>query len=243
MFSNVVLRNGAANVGNLFITVPSQKTTVIQTHGLAGELRKTARRTQCLIKLPDSGLKMIRKFEYEDFMNAFVNGDEKSFRLYTSSLNAREIKELRSFFESYSFSETMKDLSIEDYNLFRRVMGESFLIFPEGSRSNIDPDGSVVMKYINPKYFEAYLRPGDYIAPVNLVGGSDLTRGWRLHSAKLGISMDDPIEVTAGMVKNYEDSGLDIMKRIAALPNIKKVIYKEEIQFKLRKDEDLTVSP
>ena len=29
MFSNVVLRNGAANVGNLFVTVPSQKTTAI----------------------------------------------------------------------------------------------------------------------------------------------------------------------------------------------------------------------
>ena len=36
MFSNVVLRNGAANVGNLFITVPSQKTTAIKTRGWRG---------------------------------------------------------------------------------------------------------------------------------------------------------------------------------------------------------------
>jgi hypothetical protein len=132
----------------------------------------------------------------------------------------------------------MKDFSVEDYNLFKQVLGESFLIFPEGSRSYIDPDGSVVMKYINPKYFEAYMRPGDYIAPINLVGGSDLTRGWKLRSAKLGISMDDPYEVTEKMMKNIEESGLDVMKKIAALPNIKDVKYKEEIQFKIRPEKE-----
>lgn len=238
MFSNVVLRNGAANVGNLFITVPSQKTTAIQTHGLAEELRKTAKRTQILIKLPDSGLKMIKKFDYTDFMNAFVNGDENTFNIYTSSLNAKEFKELKTFFKTYNFSENMKEFSLEDYNLFKQVLGESFLIFPEGSRSYIDPDGSVVMKYINPKYFEAYMRPGDYIAPINLVGGSDLTRGWKLRSAKLGISMDTPFEVTEKMMKNFEEAGLDVMKKIAALPNIKEVRYKEEIQFKVRPDKE-----
>jgi len=238
MFSNVVLRNGAANVGNLFITVPSQKTTAIQTHGLAEELRKTAKRTQCLIKFPDSGLKLIKKFDYTDFMNAFVYGNDETFKIYTSSLSNKEIKELKAFFKSYNFSENMKDFTMEDYDLFKKVLGESFLIFPEGSRSYIDPDGSVVMKYINPKYFEAYLRPGDYIAPINLVGGSDLTRGWRLRSAKLGISMDDPFEVTDKMMKNFEEAGLDVMKKIAALPNIKNVKYKEEIQFKIRTDKD-----
>jgi len=131
----------------------------------------------------------------------------------------------------------MKEFSIEDYNLFKNVMGESFLIFPEGSRSYIDPDGSVVMKYINPKYFDAYMRPGDYIAPINLVGGSDLTRGWKLRKAKLGISMDDPFEVTPVMLKNFEEAGLDVMKKIANLPNIKDVRYKEEIQFKKRTEE------
>lgn len=237
MLSNVVLRNGAANVGNLFLTVPSQKTTVIQTHGLAEELRKTSKRTQCLIKMPDSGLKMIRKFSYSEFMGAFVNGDDRTFKIYTSSLKPAEIKELKTFFKLYSFSETMKDFSREDYDLFKNVLGESFLIFPEGSRSNIDPDGSVVMKYINPRYFEAYMRPGDYIAPINLVGGSDLTRGWRLRAARLGISMDDPYEVTEEMLKNFEESGLDVMKKIAALPNIKTVRFKKEIQYGQRKSE------
>jgi len=231
MLSNIVLRNGAANVGNLFLTVPSQKTTAIQTDGLADELRKTAKRTQCLIKMPNSGLKLIRQFDYSDFMNAFVNGCDETFNIYASSLNFKEIKELKAFFKSYNFCESMKDFSIEDYNLFKGAMGESFLIFPEGSRSNIDPDGSVVMKYINPKYFDAYMRPGDYIAPINLVGGSDLTRGWKLKRATLGISMDEPFEVTANMLKNFEESGLDVMKKIAALPNIKVVRYKEEIQF------------
>ncbi|MCU0845883.1 MAG: hypothetical protein MUC76_13270 [Spirochaetes bacterium] len=230
MFSNLVLRNGAANVGNLFLTVPSQKTTSIQTRGLAGELRKTAKRTQCLIKMPDPGLKMILENDYADFMNAFVRGDAKSFEICTSSLNQDELRELRAFFIKYGFAETMKEFSVEDYTLFKNVLGESFLIFPEGSRSYVDPDGAVVMKYINPKYFEAYMRPGDYIAPVNLVGGSDLTRGWRLRRARLGISMDDPFEVTARMLKNFEEAGLAVMQKIAALPNIKIVRFKEEIQ-------------
>ena len=237
MLSNVVLRNGAANVGNLFLTVPSQKTTTIQTHGLAEELRKTAKRTQCLIRMPDAGLKMIKKFDYDDFMKAFVFGNDESFKLYTSSLEPKEIKELKTFFDAYGFPENMKEFNIEDYNLFKKVMGESFLIFPEGSRSNLEPDGTVVLKYINPKYFEAYMRPGDYIAPVNLVGGSDLTKGWRLRAATLGISMDEPFEVTAKMLKNFEESGLDVMKKIAALPNIKDVRYKEEIQFKVQPEE------
>jgi hypothetical protein len=238
MFSNVVLRNGAANVGNLFITVPSQKTTAIQTHGLAEELRKTSKRTQCLIKLPDSGLKMIKRFDYDDFMNAFVNGNDATFETFTSSLTPKEVKELKAYFKLYDFSGNMKDFSEEDYNLFKKVMGESFLIFPEGSRSYVDEDKSVVMKYINPRYMEAYMRPGDYIAPVNLVGGSDLTQGWRLKRATLGISMDDPYEVTAKMIKNYNDAGLDVMKKIAALPNIKEVRFKEDVQFKVRTDKD-----
>ena len=93
------------------------------------------------------------------------------------------------------------------------------------------------MKYINPKYFEAYMRPGDYIAPVNLVGGSDLTRGWRLRPALLGISMDDPFEVTVKMLRNFEEAGLAVMKKIAALPNIKTVRFKEEIQFRIRTEQ------
>ena len=41
---------------------------------------------------------------------------------------------------------------------------------------------------INPRYLKAYMRPGDFIVPVNLVGGSDIAEGWRLRPAKLGIS-------------------------------------------------------
>jgi hypothetical protein len=167
-------------------------------------------------------------------MDAFVNGSDASFKLHTSSLTAKESRELKAFFKAYNFAENMKDFSVEDYNIFRQVMGESFLLFPEGSRSYIDPDGSVVLKYINPKYFEAYLRPGDYIAPVNLAGGSDITRGWKLRSATLGISMDDPFEVTGAMMDDIEESGLAVMKKIAALPNIKEVRYSEEIQYRKR---------
>lgn len=237
MFSNLVLRNGAANVGNLFITVPSQKTTEIKTGGLADELRKTAKRTQCLIKLPDSGLYLISMLEYNDFMKAFVTGDADTFKEYTSFIDRKHMKELKSYLQTYNFAESMKNFTEEDYNLFKKIMREPFLIFPEGSRSYIDPDKSIVMKYINPKYFDAYMRPGDYIAPINLVGGSDITKGWRLRPALLGISMDDPFEVTAAMIADYENEGLAVMKRIAALPNIKKVRFKDEIQFKKKIDE------
>ncbi len=232
MFSNIVLRNGAANVGNLFITVPSQKTTAIKTGGLAEELKKTAKRTQCLIKLPDAGLYLIKKLSFEDFMSAMVHDTPEKFMQHTSFLDLATRKELAAFMESENFADAMKDFSREDYYLFKNIMKESFLIFPEGSRSYVDPDGGVVIKYVNPKYLQAYMRPGDFIAPINLVGGSDITRGWHLRSAKLGISMGEPVEVTTEMIKNYEVDGIDIMRKIAQLPNIKDVRFKEEIQNK-----------
>lgn len=239
MFSNVVLRNGAANVGNLFITVPSQKTTTIKTQGLAEELRKTAKRTQCLIKLPDAGLYLIKKLPYEDFMNAMVKGVPEAFTQHTSFLDTEEKNKLTHFLETENFAKAMKDFSKEDYDLFKKVMKESFLIFPEGSRSYIDPDGAVVLKYINPKYLQSYMRPGDFIAPINLVGGSELTRGWHLRLATLGISMGEPMEVTPEMIENYEEEGINIMRNIARLPNIKDVRFKEEIQYKREKNETM----
>lgn len=233
MFSNIILRSGASNVGNLFLTVPSQKTTVIQTHGLADELKKTARRTQELIKMPDSGLKLIEKYGYDEFMNAFVLGSA-DHSAYTAFLTRTESAEFEAYFKASGFQEAMKDFGIEDYSIFKNVMRESFLIFPEGSRSYIDPDGSVVMKYVNLKFFEIYMRKGDYIAPISVVGGSDVTNGWRLRKARFGISMAEPYEVTARMMKNPEEAGLNLVKQIASLPNIKKVKFKEEIQFKTK---------
>lgn len=234
MFSNVVLRSGAANAGNLFVTMPSQKTTPIKTDGLADELRRIAKRTQCLIKMPDAGLKLIQNLDYTNFMNTFVYGNTDAFEFYTSSLAPRDASELKHYFKKYDFPEAMKDFSLDDYNLFKQIMGESFLVFPEGSRSYTDDDGAVVMKYFNPKYFEAYMRPGDYIAPVNLVGGSDLASGWKLRKAVVGISMATPFEVTKKMLKDFEESGVAVMKKIAGLPNIKDVRFKEEIQFRDR---------
>ena len=103
MLSNIVLRNGAANVGNLFLTVPSQKTTVIQTHGLAEELRKTSKRTQCLIKMPDPGLKLIKNYGYADFMNAFVNGNDDSFRTPYGIPRFRGNQGTQGFFQDVQF--------------------------------------------------------------------------------------------------------------------------------------------
>ena len=230
MFSNLVLRNGAANVGNLFVTVPSQKTTAIRTEGLADALQQTARKTRCLIKLPDAGLMLIQTLDYDTFMSSVVNGNEAAHQRNTALMKPGKAAELRAFLDAENYGDVMSDFTRQDFDLFKNIMRECFLLFPEGSRSHRGPNGEVVMKYVNPKYLAAYMRPGDYIAPVNLVGGSDLTkRGWRLSPATLGISLDDPFEVTAEMIENYQVEGLTVMRKIAALPNIKPVIFEQNI--------------
>ncbi len=232
MLSNLVLRNGAANVGNLFITVPSQKTTEIKTTGLAGELKKTARRTLALIKMPDVVLSLTENKSLREFKE-IVSAIRSGAPLSGDQLPDRtRLRECAGFLNDESIATSIDELAEDDYNLFKTVKHEPFLIFPEGSRSYADPDGGIVMKYVNPKYFQSYMRPGDYIAPVNLVGGSDFTRGWHLSSAVLGISMGEPFEVSRQMIDNYEDEGIRVMKVIAALPNIKEVRFKDEVQFK-----------
>ena len=226
MFSNLVLRNGAANVGNLFVTVPSQKTTAIRTEGLADALQQIAQKTRCLIKLPDAGLMLIESLDYDTFMESVVKGNTKAHQQTTALLASHNAADLKAFMETENYGKVMGDFTRQDYDLFKSIMRECFLLFPEGSRSYIGKDGGVTMKYVNPKYMPAYMRPGDYIVPVNLVGGSDLTRhGWRLSPAKLGISIDDPFEVTVEMLDNYQEEGLEVMRRIAALPNIKPVRF------------------
>lgn len=232
MFSNIILRNGASNVGNLFMTVPSQKTTEIRTAGLADELKKNAKRTHLLIKMPEPGLKLIAQHDYSWFMKNCVNSE--NMKIPDSSLDSAERSELADYFSYNGFCEAMKDLSEDDYKIFKDVMHQSFLLFPEGSRSFIDPDGSVVMKYINLKFFETYMRPGDFIAPISVVGGSDIMKGWRLKPATLGISVGEPFEVKSSMLENAEETGYRLMKQIASLPNIKRVLMKNQIQFKNR---------
>lgn len=236
MFSNLVLRNGAANVGNLFVTVPSRKTTAIKTEGLAEALQQTARKTRCLIKLPDAGLMLFEALDYEAFMASVVNGNADTFQQNTALMATEQAAELKAFLEAEHYSDAMRDFTRQDFELFKSIMRECFLLFPEGSRSHVGPDGEVVMKYVNPKYMPAYMRPGDYIAPVNLVGGSDLARGWHLRPARLGICLDDPIEVTADMIDNYQVEALNVMRKIAALPNIKPVRFEQDVEIDTEMD-------
>jgi len=238
MFSNVVLRNGAANVGNLFVTLPSQKTTAIKTSGLAEELKKAARKTLCLINLPDAGLYLIKKLKFDDFKKVIQDID--ALEQHTAFIDFEGKEALKTFIRENRVSRVMMDLRKEDYTLFKNIMRECFLIFPEGSRSRIDPDGSVSIKYVNPVYLKAYMRTGDYIVPINLVGGSDIARGWRLRPAKLGLSLDEPFEVTDEMIENYEAEGLNVMRKIAALPNIKKVRFNEDLYLN-KQDADFEV--
>ena len=230
MFSNIVLKNGASNVGNLFLTLPSQRTTAVQQKDLAEALIKTARRTQFLIKMPVSALRLLEGMTYHDFMNHLVRFEQIHFDAAIQGLDEKAREEVRAFFEFAHRNKALDDLDREDFELFKKVMYEPFLLFPEGSRSYIDKHGDVTMKYVNPRYMEAYFRPGDVIVPLNLVGGSDITKGLLLSVADMGLSVAEPFIVSEEMISNYQEEGLNVMRMIAALPNIKKVYFDEEIQ-------------
>ena len=66
--------------------------------------------------------------------------------------------------------------------------------------------------------------------PISLVGGSDITNGWRLKTGTLGLSVGSPISVTEDMIENYETHGVEIMKTIAGLSNAKQVRFCEKVQ-------------
>jgi 1-acyl-sn-glycerol-3-phosphate acyltransferase len=124
----------------------------------------------------------------------------------------------------------LDELSREDYDLFKSIMHEPFLIFPEGSRSYVGKDGSVTMKYVSPRFVQAYLRPDDVVLPISLVGGSDIGNSWRLKPANIGLCVGEPIEVSANMIEDYDSVGVGIMRKVAALPNIKEVRFDEQVQ-------------
>ncbi len=241
VFSNLILKSGASNVGNLFLTLPSQKTTKLKEQRLAQELRKNARRTQFLIKMPDAGLKLIEQLDYQGFMESVVDIDKTRLRTLIFNLSAdenenheglsdEEFDTLFDYLQKTDVAQTMAELDVADYDLFKKLMHEPFLIFPEGSRSHIDENGDVILKYVNPKFIEAYLRPGDVILPISLVGGADLANGWHLRAGNLGLSVGKPYEVSAQMIENYAEEGLNVMRTIANLKNIKKVTFDEKVQ-------------
>ena len=239
VFSNIILKSGASNVGNLFLTLPSQRTTKVNEDGLAEALQISARRSQFLIKMPDSGLKLIEQFSHKDFMQLILNYpdlDSDQARFNTSLtwldevLSESEKTEFLAYLHSSNAISVMADFDKQDYDLFKQVMHEPFLIFPEGSRSYVDKEGDITLKYFNPKYLQAYLRPGDVILPLSLVGGSDIIKGMKLHKGKLGLALGSPYEVTAEMIENYEVEGVEVMRNIANLANIKKVQLSDAVQ-------------
>ena len=230
MFSNMVLKNGASNVGNLFLTLPSQKTTEVKEKGLAQELMKSGRRSQYLIKMPDAGLKLVEQMTYNDFMNRFIRSDDDKFAQVVAQLRQVDKYELAEYLQSARQRAALDELCRDDYELFKSIMHEPFLIFPEGSRSYVSKDGDVTMKYVSPRFVQAYLRPEDVVLPISLVGGSDIGNSWRLKAANIGLCVGEPILVDAAMIDNYEAEGVGIMRKVAALPNIKRVVFDEEVQ-------------
>lgn len=239
MFSSLFLKSGASNVGNLFLTLPSQRTTKVNENGLAEALQKNARRTQFLIKMPNVGLKLIEQFSYRDFMQLIMHyqnlGTEQiklnsSLSWLDEVLTESEKIELVDYLFASDAANVVSELDKQDYDLFKQVMHEPFLIFPEGSRSYVEANGDITLKYFNPKYLQAYLRPGDVILPLSLVGGSEILQGMKLKKGKLGLSLGTPYEVTAEMVDNYEVEGIEVMRNIANLPNTKKVHLNDAVQ-------------
>lgn len=239
MFSSLLLKSGASNVGNLFLTLPSQKTTKVNEHGLAEALKRSARRTQFLIKMPNVGLTVIEQFSYRDFMQLIAHYqdiepelDKRSTSLswLDEVLSETEIDELVVYLKESDAVNMMSDFDKQDYDLFKQVMNEPFLIFPEGSRSYVNDNGDITLKYFSPKFMQAYLRPGDVILPLSLVGGSDILDGIKLKKGKLGLSVGKPYEVTREMIDNYETEGVEVMRNIAGLTNLKKVHFDEAIQ-------------
>lgn len=247
MFSSLFLKSGASNVGNLFLTLPSQRTTKVNEDGLAEALQQSARRTQFLIKMPDVGLKLIEQFSYRDFMDLIANysnliteteAEIKTEPELQSSglswlqevLTEVEVAELIEYLMACDAANVMVDFDRQDYDLFKHVMHEPFLIFPEGSRSYVEENGDITLKYFNPKFLQAYLRPGDVILPLSLVGGSDILQGVKLKQGKLGLSLGTPYEVSAAMIDNFAVEGVEVMRNIANLTNIKQVRLNDSVQ-------------
>lgn len=239
MFSSLLLKSGASNVGNLFLTLPSQKTTKVNADGLADALKRSARRTQFLIKMPNVGLTVIDQFSYRDFMQLLAHYQDLEPELDKRSaslswldevLTGPELDELVAYLKDSDAANVMSDFDKQDYDLFKQVMNEPFLIFPEGSRSYVNDNGDITLKYFSPKFMQAYLRPGDVILPLSLVGGSDILDGIKLKKGKLGLSLGKPYEVTREMIDRYETEGVEVMRNIASLTNLKKVHFDEAIQ-------------
>jgi len=239
MFSSLFLKSGASNVGNIFLTLPSQRTTKVEEDGLAEALQKSARRTQFLIKMPNVGLKLIDQFSYRDFMQLILNYQDldseqvklnSHLTLMDEVLSENEKAEFIEYLVASNAINTMADFDKQDYDLFKQVMHEPFLIFPEGSRSYVDSNGDITLKYFNPKFLQAYLRPGDVILPLSLVGGSQIMQGMTLKKGKLGLALGSPYEVTAELIDNYAVEGAEVMRNIASLPNTKKVQLNDAVQ-------------
>jgi hypothetical protein len=239
MFSSLFLKSGASNVGNMFLTLPSQRTTKVNEDGLAEALQKSARRTQFLIKMPNVGLKLIEQFTYRDFMQLILHyqdleAEAAKFNSSLSWLNEvlipSEKFELIEYLYSCDACDVAAELDKRDYDLFKKVMHEPFLIFPEGSRSYVEDNGDITLKYFNPKYLQAYLRPGDVILPLSLVGGSEILQGMKLTKGKLGLSLGSPYEVSKDMIDDFAVEGVEIMRNIANLPNTKKVHLSDAVQ-------------
>lgn len=218
MRSNIVLKMISGNSGNTFMVLPSSKTRPVKNKLLEKALLKCSLRTRALIKLPNNILDMIEESDFKTFMQRLPALKRESIANVDPALgNHLEILHA--------------SLTEADFNSFRRIMREPYMMFPEGTRSLVDRDGNVTLKYFSPRYIASYMRPGDVMVPLSLVGGSDALQGIRFRHARFGLSVGDVIDVNQETITNSDLIGVEVMKKVAALPNIKQVCFSEEIQF------------
>jgi hypothetical protein len=225
MLSNIAFKKIANNIGNSFLVLPSQKYKPIKHEALKNHLTELSICTQYLIKMPSSLQLLIENFIYEKFISIFSNLTENNTELLVHNMSSTTKKEALAYLATVKKAQPFRTLNRSDYEKFLELMYEPFLLFPEGSRSHILSDGTVQLKPVNPRYMPAFMRPGDIVVPVSLTGGHDALKGVFLRPAICGFSIGEPIEISSEMLRNHQIEGLDIMKKIAELPSLKKVIF------------------
>ena len=225
MLSNIAFKKIANNIGNSFLVLPSQKYKPIKHEALKNHLTELSICTQYLIKMPSSLQLLIENFSYEKFISIFSNLTENNTELLVHNMSSTTKKEALAYLATVKKAQPFRTLNRSDYEKFLELMYEPFLLFPEGSRSHILSDGTVQLKPVNPRYMPAFMRPGDIVVPVSLTGGHDALKGVFLRPAICGFSIGEPIEISSEMLRNYQIEGLEIMKKIAELPSLKKVIF------------------
>ena len=127
-----------------------------------------------------------------------------------------------------------KKLTDEECEAFEKLRHEFGFIFPEGSRSTLNEDGSITLKYINPGFLN-FIRPGDYIMPLNQCGAEEILpngKQWPNWKQNVQLSAGKPILMTAEMLKeeNQQETTYMLIQNLLDQP-LGKMVHVEDKDF------------